>query len=459
MQFKQNRFFLSVILALSIFTSCSKKDDSGYTNNPPPAPVVTAEDRIKDTALSIARDIYLWYNQIPANFNPRTYADPNKIMEAIRPYSIESTFSTTTPVDRFSFGALKVDWDRVSTGISGDFGIGAGFISNTDLRISSVERASPAGLAGVRRGWQITKVNGSTSITTSSQDIAFLNNAIFSSTSTTFTFRKPDGTTVDKTLNVATYQTHPVMVDSVYTIGAKTIGYMVFDSFIGDTVEIKSEMNRVFNRFDAAGVNDVVIDLRYNGGGYVSMAERLSNYLAPISASGNLMMKQQFNDKYGPLYNSSTNFNKLGSLNLPRVFFIVRGGTASASELVINNMLPFMDVKLIGSTTYGKPVGFFPIPVGAWYVFPVSFKTVNKLGQSNYFNGFTPNAVVADGIDKDWGDVTEASFASALKYITTGSFRLQSEPAYTEQPQVTNANAVLDGHSFKGTVGPQKFLK
>lgn len=458
MHFKNYSFILIAMLALG--SSCSKTDSGagpGPGPTPTPPPAVSVEDKVKDSALLYARDIYLWYAQIPSTFNPRSYADPNKIMEAIRPYSMEPGF--TNPVDRFSFGALQSDWNNVSSGISGDFGIGAGFITSTDLRVNSVERASPAGLAGVRRGWQIIKVNGSTSITTSSADITFLNNAIFNSTSTSFTFRKPDGTTVDKTLTVASYQAHPVMLDTVYTISTKKIGYMVFDSFIGDTVEIKSEFNRVFNRFTTAGINDVIIDLRYNGGGYVSMAERLSNYLAPTSATGNMMMKQQFNDKYGPTYNSTTNFNKIGTLNLPRVFFIVRGGTASASELVINNLLPFMDVKLVGATTYGKPVGFFPIPVGAWYIFPVSFKTVNKDGQSNYYNGFTPNSAVGDGIDKDWGDLSETSLASAIKYITTGSFRLQAEPAYTELPQVTTANEVLGEHIFKGTVDNRKTLK
>ena len=89
---------------------------------------------------------------------------------------------------------------------------------------------------------------------------------------------------------------------------------------------------------------------------------------------------------------------------------------------------------------------------------PFTFKTVNKNGQSNYYTGFAPDATIADGLDKNWGDVTESSLASAIKYITTGAFRLANQPAYLEQPAVTNANSILDESSFKGTIVTGKKL-
>lgn len=450
MQLKNAKFLLITMLAMSTFTACKKNHDA----------TVSVEDKIKDSSLLYARDIYLWYNQIPATFDPRTFADPDAIMKGIRPYSLENG----VVADRFSFAAKQVDWNNISSGNSADFGLGVFFFNspnvNTDLRVKSVERESPAGKAGIKRGWRIIKLNGSSNIDASNQSSTdAVVAAIFSSTNTSFTFQKPDGSTVDITLTAAGYRTHPVMLDSIYTMSSKKIGYMVFNSFIGDTVEIKSELDRVFNRFSASGINDVVIDLRYNGGGYVSIAEKLSNYLAPSSANGNLMMKQQYNDKYSK-YNVATNFNKAGNLNLPRIVFIVSSSTASASELLINNLTPFMDVKLIGrNNTYGKPVGFFPIPVGDWYIFPVSFKTVNSIGKSDYYAGFTPNAIIADGLDKDFGDVTEASLASAIKYFTTGAFRYQADAIYTEQPQVKAANKILDEPNFKGTIGTMKSLQ
>lgn len=120
-----------------------------------------------------------------------------------------------------------------------------------------------------------------------------------------------------------------------------------------------------------------------------------------------------------------------------------------------------MEVILVGpSRTYGKPVGYFPIPVGDWYIFPVSFRSTNKSGQGNYFDGFELNKQVADGIDKDWGDITETSLASVLKYIGTGGFRANMEPRterFEADPVVINANITLDKHTFKGMVDKRPF--
>ena len=167
-----------------------------------------------------------------------------------------------------------------------------------------------------------------------------------------------------------------------------------------------------------------------------------------------MMMQQLYNSK-NSASNTTTNFNKAGSLNLDDVYFIVGRGTASASELVINNLKPHMDVKLIGATaTHGKPVGFFPIAVSDWYIFPVSFKTVNKNGEGNYYNGFAVNGQVADGLDKDWGDLNEASLASAVRNITTGSYfnRSAQDQPYQEDAGVTLGNDKLNEPGLKITV-------
>jgi C-terminal processing protease CtpA/Prc len=440
-------------------SSCKKTDLNSSTSNTPGTDTSAASlaNAIKDSALLFSKDIYLWYNQIPTTFNARSYTDPDAIMTAIRQYSNEPGFSQ--PVDRWSFGMKQKDWDNLSSGVSGDFGLGVFFMQEGDLRVKSVERASPAGLAGIHRGWRITAINGNNNLTTTNADFIIQN--VFQSSSTSFTFQKPDNSSVTINLTAATYQEHPVILDSVYTAGSKKIGYFSFNSFLGDTTEIYNEFSRVFNKFAAANVNDVVVDLRYNGGGYVSVSQKLADYLVPVSGNGGLMMTQSYNDKYTQ-YNQSDNFHKLGSLNLNRVFFIVSKSTASASELLINNLRPYMDVQLVGpGKTYGKPVGFFPIPDGDWYIFPVSFRSTNKNGEGNYFNGLDLNKQVADGLDKDWGDVNESCLASAFSYISTGAYRSQilrkGEVPEIESPEVKAGNNTLDQPSFKGTVGTHKF--
>lgn len=224
----------------------------------------------------------------------------------------------------------------------------------------------------------------------------------------------------------------------------------------GISTKTYSEFQRIFNRFASQGITDLIVDLRYNGGGYVTVQEKLANYLVLNAGNGGTMMKQQYNDKYTQ-YNETTNFKKAGSLNLNRIFFIVSNNTASASELLINNLKPYVDVKLVGpSKTYGKPVGYFNIPVGNdWYIFPVSFRTINKNGEGSYFNGMALDAQAADGLDKDWGDLNESLLATAVRYITTGSARLAtSSVPYSENPEVINGNAILSTPFFKGTVDP-----
>lgn len=442
---------MAILGSALFFSSCSKHDSGGSNgggNNP------TAEDKLKDTALEYSRDIYLWYNQIPATFNARSYADLNKEMEAIRAYSKEPGF--TDPVDRWSFAIKQQEWDDISGGVAMDFGLNIFFRVEGDLRVRIVEPASPAGLAGIRRGWKITKINGSSNITTSNAD--FIVNAIYNSTSVDLSLLKPDGNTVNLTLAAASYQERPVALDSVYTAGSKKAGYLVYNSFLGDSTQTVNEFARVFGKFTAQNVDDVIIDLRYNGGGYVVYQNEIANYLVNAAGNGGLMMKQQYNDKY-PQFTNSVNFNKKGTLNLPRIFFIVSGNTASASELLINNLKPYMNVTLIGpSHTYGKPVGYFNIPVGDWYIFPVSSRTTNKNNEGSYFNGFALNNTVADGLDKDWGDITESCLASALKYIGTGSFRVRPDDGFVpETPEVLNANQKISAPLFKGMIDPKHF--
>ena len=442
MLLKKYSVFLCIV-SIAIFSECKKNTDATSAGT-------TADDKVKDTVVLDSKDIYLWYNQIPANFNGRSYDDPNKIMEAIRQYSVVTGF--TNPVDRWSFGIKQVDWNNLSSGISGDFGLGVFFFAQTDLRVKSVEGKSAAGKAGIKRGWKITKINGSTNIDTSNANFIVQN--VFYSSQTSFTFQKPDGTSLDTTLTASTYNEQPVYLDTVYSINASKIGYLVFNSFLGDTTQINSSLQNVFNYFVTQNVTDVIVDLRYNGGGFVSLSEKLADYLAPSAANGGLMMKQQYNDKYTQ-YNSSTYFKKAGSLNLNHVFFIVTDGTASASELLINNLRPYMTEKLVGpKATHGKPVGFFPIPVGDWYIFPVSFKTTNKNNEGSYFNGLPLDNQVADGLDMDWGDIRESCLASVIKYITTGTFTVQHNGAETfNKPEILHSNSVLDAHSFKGAVG------
>src|SRR5690348_16822333 len=281
------------VIAVLFLASCKKSVDDGTTTPPPPVDSTanpTPEDLVKDTVLLIAKDIYLWNTQIPGNFDARSYDDPIKEMEAIRQYSKEPGF--TDPVDRYSFAIKQTDWDNLSNGVEQDFGMSVFFNTASDLRVKYVEQASPAGLAGIERGWRITKINGNSQIDTSATTIDRIVNAVFYSTNTSFTFKKPDGSSVDISLTAATYQSHPIFADSVYTVNGKNIGYLALNSFLGDTTELYNQFNSIFNNFQQQNVNEVIVDLRYNGGGYVSVAEKLADYLVPTAGNNQVMYKQ-----------------------------------------------------------------------------------------------------------------------------------------------------------------------
>ena len=462
-----NWLFISILFITTLFFVACKKDKDIIAATPPTAAGnggggTVSSLQIKDSVLLLSKNIYLWNTQIPSSFNVQSYLDPSSIMTAIRPYSMEQGFSTA--VDKWSFAMKKTEWDQMSGGTStlsaitgnGDFGFSVFFKAEGDLRVRLVEPNSPAGLAGVHRSWRVISINGNSNMTAANS--SFIINATSNSTSGAFTFQKSDGVTIALNLNAANYTKKPVYMDTVYQVNGKRIGYLVFNSFLGNINNINSEFQRVFNRFANAQVTDVVVDLRYNGGGYVSLAEQLSNYLVRSSANGSLMMTQLYNNQNSQ-NNEVTNFRKAGSVSVDDVYFIVGRGTASASELLINNLKPYMDVKLIGPTpTHGKPVGFFPIPVGDWYIFPVSFRTTNKNGEGNYFNGMPVNAQIADGLDKDWGDTNETSLASAIRNITTGNYLVNfaGEPAYQESLPVILGNGKLNESSLKVTIGNLK---
>jgi carboxyl-terminal processing protease len=457
MQIQTSKFVLAALLMVSMLTACKKDaSDALAPETPQNDSVAEAQNKLKDTAYLYSKDLYYWYHQIPSTFNARSYSDLAAVMKGIRQYSKETGFSD--PVDRWSFAMKKEEWDKISSGVSGDLGLNVFFNDEKDLRVKAVELNSPAGQAGVRRGWQIIAINGNSNISTDNTN--FVVDNVFNSPTASFTFLKPDGTTANITLATTTYQDHSIYLDTVYNTGGKKIGYFVFNSFLGDTTKIYSQFQQTFSRFARENISDLIVDLRYNGGGYVTVQQKLADYLAPTSANGGLMMKELFNDKFTN-FNTTDYFHKLGTLNLPRIVFIVSNNTASASELLINNLKPYMDVKLVGpSNTYGKPVGYFPVDVGDWYIFPVSFRSVNKNGEGNYYSGIAVNSQVKDGLDKDWGDLQEGCLSRAIRYLTTGSFtsRITSKEendSYVEQPSVKAGNEVLERPAFKGLIDPR----
>ena len=470
---KKSIIYLAIgLLTVASFTACKKSPaPTPIASGPSPNDPGTALDRVKDSVYLFTQEDNLWYNTLPtyANFKPRSFTgktDQAALQSEVDALSQYSTNPTTGKpyeyeTDPRYAGTAKysfIDQGQVATslgGTNGDYGFSViyNYNSTTDLRIKYVYPGSPADKAGLVRGYQIVSITGVPSLTytgASGTNYDALVSAIFNSSTITMTVQKPDNTTFNTTLNTANYTVNPVLKSKVLDLGnGKKIGYIVFNSFTVLT-NAQANLDAAFTSFTAAGVTDLVVDLRYNGGGSVETAMYLSNLIVPSAKTNTPMFTYYYNDKlqndkypllakklgidvskypgeFKPANNQEV-FSKKGSLNMSRVFFIVSGNTASASELTINNLIPELNVQLIGTTTYGKPVGFFAIPIGAYQYYTPEFETKNSASQGGYYAGMTPGSATypgvqaSDDVTHDFGDVNEALFARAISYTTKGTY-------------------------------------
>lgn len=475
----QHAIWSVTLLALIAASSCKKSKSEGPSR----------DELTKDSIYLYAQQTYYWNSGMPsyADFNPRKYSSNTAILTAIK------ALPSTGGKDKYSF----IDDGTVASelgGVAGDFGFSVFFNDANDLRIKYVYASSPAAVQGLKRGYRITKINGSTAISTSDTNISYIVNAVFGTASSiSLTVTKPDGTSQDVTLSKASYNINPVLYSHTYTVGPKKVGYIVFNSFTTNSATL---LDAAFAQFANDGITELVVDLRYNGGGSVATSEAFTNLIAPASQNGKVMyttywtqtmqnkaatilQNQKFYAKgtdgvtrlysyfdydYQPTAAAGNQevFAKRGTLNtLNRVYFLVLNGTASASELLINNLKPVMDVKLIGKTTYGKPVGFFALHIDKNDLYIPQFETKNQRNEGGYFSGMMVDKDIADDVTRDFGDPAERLLAQALNYSANGVFTSYvkdntiSSTSGLSRAVSDNAAEKLD-HEFKGMVETRK---
>ena len=422
---KKTLLLLTISIAIFLTPSCKKKMDT--TTQPPVDSIPTASelDLLRDSVYLYTKEVYLWHDVIPSYnvFDPRHYTGTTELEAAQNEMAGIRALQPEDNKHSYSFVTTQAGSDAIQTGAGADYGF---FIKAASLDqvlpydsvhwfVEYVYNASPSGVAGVQRGWYISKINN-TAIGYDNPSIDILNEIFFgNTTSATFTFTKPDGSSVDIALTKGSFTSNSVLYKNVITSGAKKIGYIVFNQFFGDVS--RTELTNAFNDFATQGINELVVDLRYNHGGSTETQDAFANLIAPTSTTGNVMYTYIFNDSLtagnDPLLrrkpgfsnvsfqtaDNTVNYQKAGNVNLTRVFFITTRETASASELLINNLRPYLDVKLIGDTTFGKPVGFFPISIFNYAIYPISFKTVNSVGSAEYYDGFAPDKLAPDGVN------------------------------------------------------------
>ncbi|HSA05276.1 MAG TPA: S41 family peptidase [Tenuifilaceae bacterium] len=411
--------FLTPIIGLALL-SCEKEED--YKVN------------VNNELYSLMNEYYLWYDQMP-EVNPNDFASPVELMDALR----------VNPPDKWSYVTTRTELEAYyNQGAYVGFGFGSGFNSDGELFLSFVFKNSPLYAQGINRGWQIISINGQTP---TPENYSSLIGPSEAGLSKTFVFKSPEGTTHEHTFTKAAISMNTVLMDTVYTFDAKKVGYFVLESFISTT---KDELTSVFADFKSKDITELIVDLRYNGGGQVSTSAYLANLIGGSVAFGNIYTKSYHNDKLS-WKNSYITFNtENNSLQLNKVTFITTQSSASASELLINGLKPFLNVTLVGEKTHGKPAGMYVFkfndPSIDWAFVPICFTMRNANNEGDFFDGIPVNISAEDDITLPFGDVNEASLNAAL--LNLGA----SFPKSSKTEVVKDFNPIV-GKGLKAEIG------
>jgi hypothetical protein len=406
-----------VILSALLAAACSSSDSG-------PVAECSIEGQ-KQFVLDSMRDWYFWNDLLPAAVDTSQFATPEDLLAFLTTFSPDLTpdDGVDNPVDRFSFiNTAAADQAFFGEGKFEGFGFSSRFEGN-DLRLTRVFFDSPANRAGLARGQQILALNGRTVADILAAEGVDGINALFDLSPLEFTMRETDGSefTVEISKDIVTID--PVPQSRVITDAAGVrppVGYMELATFISTA---NAEMDAVFATFLQAGVKDVILDLRYNGGGLVGTAELLGDFLGGDVAENLVFSKTVFNELRAPTYNTTEFFDRQGnSVNLSRLIVIGSRRTASASELVINGLDPHVadGVVIVGTDTFGKPVGQVGLEFCAKILRPTAFQTLNALDFGDYFFGLPVDCPAPDDLDIAVGADNDPNIEAALTYLDTG---------------------------------------
>ncbi|MEL6364139.1 MAG: S41 family peptidase [Pseudomonadota bacterium] len=410
---------------------------------------------------SWTEETYLWNDEV-TDQNPGNFNSPTAYFEELRTFALTPSGKEK---DDFHFFEPTADVTaRINSAPSSGYGFSLVVFSTfppRDYRIAYTEPGSPAaqevgGTANFIRGTRILEIDGVDLVNggTNQQEIDILNAGLFPATTGEtheFVVEDPGGSPRTISVTSANVVESPVLETEIISTPTGDVGYILFNTFGVNASE--EAIADAISTLDAAGVTDLVLDLRYNGGGFLAIAAQLGYMIAgPGPTSGETFEALRFNTGTGgvnpviggpnnpvPFYSTGLGFTvpngaALDSLDLDRVFILTTGGTCSASEAVINGLRGVdIEVILIGDTTCGKPFGFYPRDNCGTTYYTIQFQGVNAKGFGDFADGFipgnssaafgvrAPGCVVDDDFDNQLGSTSEALLAAALQFRQDGS--------------------------------------
>lgn len=420
-----NSFFLLALASLSF--SCQENDEL-------PKVDPSSNTAVNRWILDVMDEVYLWLDDLGTPIAEN--AEPQDYFEAL----------LNRPTDRFS--VIYPDYQELINSLSGiSLEAGYEFIlyrqnsSNNDVvaAVSYIKKNSPASNVDLKRGDLINKINGTQLTTENYRDLLgeidgmhTLSYLRFNESSQSF------APMPDVTLTAVQLAENPNFLDTVYTINNKKIGYVVYHFFApgpeSNSTAYDNEMDAIFTKFKNEGIDHLIVDFRYNSGGYVTSAVNLASLVAPGVGTSSIFSKTKYNSllmqQVPELKNVQTPFlaksgNLGNTLDGNRVYILTSTRTASASELIINGLKPYMDVFMIGDVTTGKNVGSIPFEdernqQNKYGILPIVSQSFNSLDQSDYTTGFNPNINVKESQERmlPFGDVNELLLRTAIAQIT-----------------------------------------
>jgi carboxyl-terminal processing protease len=417
----------------------------------------------KNFLRSWSHETYLWYKELP-DIDPSNSDTPQTYFEKLKTNVLTSS---NRPKDNFHFSEPTFDSEAWEAGVSYGYGLHLKVYSTTPPRqffISGVETNSPAANAGIRRGDRIIELDNISLVDdNSTSGINTLNDALFPDAlneSHEFTLQR-NATNYDVTLTSAEVDITAVPIAKVIPQGSDQVGYIQFNTFIESA---QDEWVEAINDLKEAGADDLVIDMRYNGGGLISVASMVSYMIGGTNVSGKTFIQYVANDQYAPetpikfstvgSYGVNRNVN-LPSLNFNRVYVLSTGDTCSASELVVNSLRGAgVTTYLIGDSTCGKPYGFVPEDNCGTTYYTIQFKGINAKGFGEYSDGFVPSVTdnnldlvkgceVTDDLDFELGDENEPLLASALNLRATGGCAMSLASSRLQKSQAPQVDGKL----------------
>ncbi|MDJ0911509.1 MAG: S41 family peptidase [Woeseiaceae bacterium] len=422
------------LLSIVVIAGCSSSDGAA---GPPPPSGCSANEQ-KQFVLDAMNDWYLWNDRLPANVDINSYATPSDLLAFLTTFSPDD--GSGNPIDRFSFiGSAEADQQFFGEGRFEGFGFSSRFVATNDLRLTRVFTDSPANAGGLARGQRILELNGRTIADIQAAEGV---NAVFDTSPLTFRMRETDGTEFETTIARDIVTIDPIPQFRIIDNGGTPVGYMELATFISTA---DAQFNTAFATFVNAGVTDVIIDMRYNGGGLVSTAELLGDYLGGEVATNFVFSDTRFNADRAAANNSLRRFaEQANSVSLVRFIVIASGNTASASELVINGLGPHAEVVIVGDDTFGKPVGQVGFTFCDNILRPTAFQTVNADGFGDYFDGLPVNCPAADDLNVAVGDLADPNIVTSLSYLTNGFCPVVSVPGGQFKPTLDEEVEQLD---------------